>query len=238
MLRFVLIILLLDITGTCASAFDKFQFYLVRSIKEVSAELLRGHGLVSVKDDNSIIVPDIFTDDNSTSPSLFRPKNAKWYHFQFLTKFHYTQTKLSSQVPDVSFSKSIPVQGCVDNRYSETITTISRTYSRTLLFENGPHMFMSVLGMEAGMLLHLGYYNTRDEKLQCNVNPGQILQLQARVATMSIMVELHRNILVIRKFLSRDRIEFSDWYPSKLLTPLSFQSTTLSCVTNTTLLRC
>lgn len=220
-----------------ANEFQKFLFHPVRSVNEISANLLKKHGLVLVKEDNSIIVPDLLVTNRTESEN--KPRRwKKWFHFGFSSKLHYTQTRLSSKRHNVTLSDVIPVDGCIDNRYSDTVTTISKTYSRMLLFEAGPHVYLSILGIEAGGLLHLGYFNIKDEKLTCDVNPGQMLQFQATVATINVLIEQQRNILVIQRFLSRDRIKFSDWYPSKLLTPLSFQSTTLACVTNPDLLIC
>lgn len=237
MLRSVALVIFVLLYLVNAHAFERFQFHLVRSIKEINAGILKKHGLVLVKEDNSIIIPDLLA-TNDTGIGVKPLTKKKWFHFGFSTKLHYTQTRISSKRPNITLSDVIPVDGCVDNRFSDTVTTITRTYSRTLLFEAGPHVFISILGMEAGGLFHLGFFNVKDEKLTCDINPGQMLQLQATVATIDVAVEQRRNILIIQRFLSHDRIEFSDWYPNKVLTPLSFQSTSLACVTNPDLLKC
>lgn len=219
-----------------ANAFERFQFHLVHSAKDLTADLLKEHGLVLIKEDNSIIVPDLLV--GNITGTVDKRKWNKWFHFGFTSRLQYTQTKMSSDRPSISLSDAIPVDGCIDNRYSDTVTTISKTYSRTLLFEAGPHVFISVLGLEAGGQFHLGYFNINDEKLTCDINPGQILQLQATVATVDVVVEKQRTILIILKLFAHDRIEFSDWYPHKVMTPLSFQSTSLACVTKPELLQC
>lgn len=237
MLRAIFAVMILLLSRTHADTFERFQFHLVRSNDEVTPSLLRKFGLVSVKNDNSIIVPRLFS-QNYSDPTIVKHKSKKWYKFDFLTVSHYTQTMLSSNPPNITISESMPVQGCVDNRFCETVTTMTRTFSRTLLVETGPHMFVSILGAEAGGLFHAGYYNARDEKMTCDVNPGEILQLQARVATMWISVEKQRNITATKKFLSHEYIEYSDWYEPEFLGPLSFQTTTLACVTNSSLISC
>lgn len=236
MIRALWVVMLL-LASTRADTFERFHFQLVRSNDEVTPHLLRKHGLVSVKEGNSIIIPRLFT-ANHTDSTIVTNKAKKWYKFDFLTISHYKQMVLSSQPPNITLSESVPVQGCVDNRYSETITTMTRTFSRTLLVETGPHMFVTILGAEVGGLMHAGYYNARDEKMSCDVNPGQILQLQAMVTTMTVGVEKQRNITVTKKFLSSEYIEYSDWYQPEIAGPLAFQDTSLACVTNSTMIAC
>lgn len=233
--QLVLAVLLVVATST-ANTFEKFQFHLIRSNDDITPSVLRTYGLLAVKDDNSIIVPDTF--DVSSNPTTVEQSGFKWYNFKFLTTLHYTQTQISSKPPNVTVWDTIPLQGCVDNRFSDTVTTISRTYTRTLLFEAGPHIFVSVLGLEVGVLAHLGYFNARDEKLTCDIGPGQRLQLHSNIATMNVDVNLQRNITVVKKFLGSEQLIFSEWFLPTDPSPLTFQSTSLACVTNLSLLQC
>ncbi|RKP32032.1 hypothetical protein METBISCDRAFT_21937 [Metschnikowia bicuspidata] len=220
-----------------ADTFEAFQFLQVKSSYEITGALLRKYGLVSVREDNSIIVPEFFM-ENGEDPKIVKEKNKKWYKFEFLTVTRYIQTKLSPVPLNVTFLESVPIQGCIDNRYSESVTTMTRTFSRMLVVETGPKLYLSVLGVEAGALLHLGYFNNKDEKMMCDILPGQVLQLQAKLSTTIVEVSSQRNILVTKKFLSHDTIEFSDWYESTIGSSITFQTTSVACVTKEELLQC
>lgn len=220
-----------------ANSFEKVQFYQIKTGDEITAGLLKMQALVFVTDDNSIIVPEYLLGDNSKTYKTTK-KHKKWYLAGLATSLTYVQTRISSIQPNVTVFESVPIQGCVDNRFSDSMTSITKTFSRTILFESGPRMLMTIIGFETGALFHLGYINSRDEKLICNINPGQIFQLQAEVATSKVDIKEQRNITVTLNFLYGDSIEYSDWVPNNGGDPITIQSTSLSCVTNTTLLKC
>lgn len=202
----------------------------VQSMSDVTPSLLRDHGLVYVKEDNSVIVADFYyamAEDPNFEAQM------DWVHNK--TGSVYIQTEFAPDPVDTTTSEWEPIAGCYDNSHSDTVTTITRAYHGAYGSLYGPHIYFSVLGNAATESVRGAYSHIVTEQIACDVEPGDTLQLQRQTETVCLHVVRTRTIERTRRVFAQ-KLDYGEWQDED--ETICFANHKLACVTDAALLQC
>lgn len=227
-----------------AQAFDIFTQMLlmapqVNTFSEVTLLLLTKHGIVKVKDDNSMIISESLVEIMSLENlDMTLPYDqAILSNSPGRTKF--VQTCLQNNIIRTEETTWVPVEGCIDNTLSSTKTTISRAVEGKLLNSIGPSITLSIAGLNLAFDPRASSGHTFLLKITCDIEAGQKMQLFLKKSKVKILNVKQRRFsataLWKRPFKLFDMGEWED-VDEEQSTYIVGSST--ACVTNPSILQC
>lgn len=213
----------------------------VNSFKEVTPALLFKQGVIRVKNHDSVIVSEYLiekaTDVNFQAHA--EQEKAERPNIEDPRKFSFIQTDFSSAIFLHNETEWLPIDGCVDNSRSETITSITKSYSARNAQSIAPSIAFLLLGITWTPGLSASFSRSRSEKLSCDVGPGETLQVQAKSDTVSISHLRQRNIQISKGFVAYfDTLSATEWKTVPEDATYYATNYKTACVTDPTLLKC
>ncbi|SGZ54407.1 CIC11C00000000316 [Sungouiella intermedia] len=209
--------------------------YEIANISMLTPKILSKYPLIRVVHDNSVIASQYLLDlvGNSNSQSLvdFESQNL----LDDLRKHKYIQTNLPTSNSRIVESEWEPMEGCVDNSLSDTVTTITRTSTVNLGDAFGPRVFFKLLGSSATLTLSGSFLHLTAEKLYCDIEPGQTLQIHHKTTSVR-MDSLKQRKVELTGFWKN--IKFSEWEEIDPENSVFQVAEQIACVTDPDLLRC
>lgn len=210
----------------------------VATFKDVTPRLLAKHGMIKVKDDSSVIVSDFLIDrseDPNFDAALEVDQEASGKPNE-PSKLSFLQTDFRSAVFHQTESEWVPLDGCVDNRHSETVTTITRSRTAKMGNANGPNLKILLLGSLLGAGIGISSSHLLAQKIFCDVQPGKQLQVHAQTEYMTISHVKQRKMNVTQGYFS-DSLNVDKW---EAVSEETYYLTNykMACVTNPDILVC
>lgn len=231
------IMLILSLVGALAHSilYDDFTWYEIQSVDNLTPWVLETGGIIKVKNDSTVIMPqDLLdwatqaTNGNPRSELLFYPNPRV-----------YIQSDFSNAKISLLPYEWTPISPCMDNTHSKTQTTVVKTF--TLLETTARALKVHYTLLES----HLRFKSTFSQaeaitqKAFCEVDPGKVLQIQAKANRFKAENVLQRTI-TIHPRLQRDGhiISFGNWSKVPHHDSVYDVGYSLGCITSYKLLQC
>lgn len=241
-MRFFPIFSLVLLTGAVSflSALEKVKVHEVNDISDVTPLLLLKHAVIKIKKDNTTITSEYMLDMVSNpnfeglsdiESQLPQTDDARKYKF-VQSDFHHARMETTE-------SEWEPLEGCIDNRYCETLTTIQRNYYLVKMLTLTPRYFFSLFGVGLEFAPSITIFHLNEEIVVCNVQPGQMLQLHRKLTTIKLERLKQRKVLIVKKsWWGKMAVECGDWEDIDPLETNYKYTSKLACVTDPRLLSC
>lgn len=210
----------------------------IANISELTTKLLFKYPMIHVANDNSVITSQYLLDmvGNSNADALLDFDSSNKVNNP--RKKMFVQSNIGDCETKIEVSEWTPIDGCIDNSLADTVTTITRTSTVKLGNSLGPKIYFMLLGNRATLSLSGGYGHSVSEKIYCDIQPGDMLQLHRKVTTMWVENLKQREVKVGVNWFFRKSINFDEWEdidPEKSTFQIWEQ---LACVTDPELLKC
>lgn len=227
-----------SLANSLANLINHVGVHEIANISMLSTKVLFEYPMIRVANDKSVITSQYLLDMVGTSNSGamydLDSKNA----VKDPRKNMFVQTNIGDIKTKIVESEWTPMDGCIDNSLAGTVTTITRTSTVKLSDSFGPRFHFLLLGSSATLSFTGTYSHSVAEKVSCDIQPGQTLQLHHRITTMRVENLRQRDLKVELNWMMRSTINFAEW---KDVDPdnISFElSELLACVTDPKLLTC
>lgn len=197
------------------------------------------HGVVRVKEDNSIIVSEylleLFSLNNLEESLKYEIGFASYLTGQ--NRFVQTSFK-NSQFISIE-SSWLPLSGCIDNTRCNTTTSVSRLLEVKTLNSFGPSITFSLFGMGFAMDPRISSGHVLGSKFTCDVKPGDVLQMFQREHRV-VVNNVKQRRFEIESWWKRPLrlLRVNEWEPVEGKSISYWQSSSTACVTDPQKLRC
>lgn len=209
----------------------------VDKFSDLDIESLKRHGMAKVREDKSIIISEllieVLSQENFEQAVAFETQIDKsspsWLRF--------VQTAFNASEVVLEETEWRAMDGCIDNRFSDTTTTISRAIEGRVLNSFGPSLTLSLIGVDLGINPRVSSAHSLKQKIVCDVEPGRIMQLFRRENRVYLRNVRQRQFLVA-SIWRRPFRHFNTGRWRTLDTTSFVNSSTTACVTNPRIIRC
>lgn len=230
---------LLTTATTLLSIMNQVGLFEVANISMVTPRILSQHPFIRVRDDDSVIASEhlleLVTNPNfeetfefeKQQPIAEDPRNWK-----------FIQTNFADCVTQVTETEWVPIEGCIDNSFSDMKTTATTTGTTGFGNKLGPKLFFSLLGSSATFALKVSSLHLSAEKVYCDILPGGRLQIFHKFEIVKFQNLKQRELQIVAPSARRKYITFSEW---ENIDPDESQfkySEQLACVTDESMLQC
>lgn len=211
----------------------------VATFSDVTLLMLSQHGIVKVKDDNSMIISEYLME----IMSLENLEESLPYDAALLKDSPGTAKFIQTCFQDSIIKKEEttwePIEGCIDNTLSDTTTTISRTVEGKILNKLGPSLTLSAVGLSLGFDPRISSSHSFELKFSCDVDARQKMQVFLKHNIVTILNVKQRRFSVAslwkRPF---KKFEMSEWEDLDDEHSTYYTSYSRACVTNPKILQC
>lgn len=221
-----------------ANLINHIGVHEIANISMLTTKLLFEYPMIRVANDKSVITSQYLLDlvGNPNADTLYALDSRNKVKDPRMNMF--VQTNVGDCKTQIVESEWKPIDGCIDNSLADTVTTITRTGTVKLSDSLGPRIHFLLLGSRATLSFTGTYSHSVAEKISCDIQPGQTLQLHHKITTMRVENLRQRDLKVELSWMMRRTIKFAEW---KDVDPenTAFQlSELLTCVTDPMLLKC
>lgn len=235
----ILLLIPLTMAATLLSILNQVGLFEVANISMVTPQILSQHPFIRVRDDDSVIASEhlleLVTNPNFDETFEFEkhqpiaedPRNLK-----------FVQTNFAECVTQVTETEWVPIEGCIDNSFSNMKTTATRTGTTGFGNKLGPKLFFALLGSSATFALKVSSLHLSAEKIYCDILPGDKLQIFHKFEVVKFQNLKQRELQIVAPFARAKYIKFSEWTnvdPDESEFKYSEQ---LACVTDESMLQC
>lgn len=169
--------------------------------------------MIKVKSSNSVIVSHYLMERiNSPNFESIVEYDAQNPVMNDPRKITFIETDYSQCVTELIESTWQPLDGIIDNSYSDTLTTVSRQEITVFGDTFGPRFFFLILGSSSTLAVSGSLMHLSSEKIYCDVLPGKKLQIHRKTESARLQYVKQRNIRVVKgTWFTKTRLEFGDW---------------------------
>ncbi|PVH16163.1 uncharacterized protein CXQ87_004029 [Candidozyma duobushaemuli] len=211
----------------------------VATFSDVTLSMLSQHGIVKVKDDQSMIISEylmeIMSSENLEESLPYDATLSK----DSLGTTKFIQTCFQDSIVKKEETTWEPIEGCIDNTLSDTTTTISRTVEGKISNKIGPSLTLSAVGLSLGFDPRISSSHSFQSKFSCDVDARQKMQVFSKHSKVTISNVKQRRFsaaaLWKRPFKS---FEMSEWEDLDDEHSTYYTSSSRACVTNPKILQC
>lgn len=215
--------------------YDDFTWQEIESIETLTPWLLETGSIIRVKNDSTLIMPQEILDWAASSTN-----NKHYGDLPFHPKSRvYVQSDFSGaeilQLP----SEWTPVGPCLDNSHSETPATLVKSSTLIDSISRALKVHFALLETHLKFKTTFSLSEAVTQKAYCEVDPGKMLQVQAKTNRFEAQNALQRTIRIIPAIRRDGHImEYGNW--TKLVDKNTIYDVgyTFGCITNHTLLQC
>lgn len=211
----------------------------VATFGDVTLLMLAQHGMVKVKDDRSMIISEYLME----VMSLENLEDSLPYDAALLKDSPGTTKFIQTCFQDSMIKKEEttwePIEGCIDNTFSDTTTTISRTIEGKISNKIGPSLTLSAVGLSLGFDPRLSSSHSFQLKFSCDVDARQKMQIFLKQSKVTILKVKQRRFSAAALWKRPFKLfEMSEWEDLDDEHSTYYTSSSRACVTNPKILQC